>query len=174
MFRYSFPQNVFKTNVKYFHRNNFVTVCIPGYCEIGYTCHQCLSFISGSGGEMLIDDDTNTCSAVPIPKIEGAVPTYQLRINGNCASYHNLKVTIGNSVKCGDLRSVLFVEKLRPGCNDINNHFNVCDVTEEGESNGQKLCFMRCKCAESANQSVLHIVSGIIMKPMSICEIEKY
>ena len=113
---------------------------------------------------MLIDGDTNTCSAVTVPKIEWAIPTYQLRINGNYASYHNLKVTMGNSVKCGDLRSVLFVEKLRPGCNDISNHFSVCEVTEEGEYDGQKLCFMRCKCAESTNQSVLHIVSGIIMK----------
>ena len=123
---------------------------------------------------MLIDGNTNTCSAVPVSKIEGAIPTYQLRINGNCASYHNLKVIMGNSVKCGDLRSVLFTEKPRSGCNVINNHFSVCEVIEEDQYNGPKLCFMRCKCAESANQSVLHIVSGIIMKSMSICEIEKY
>ena len=111
--------------------------------------------------------------AIPIPTVEGAIPQYQIRINGNCGGNYNLKVTMGNSATCDDLRSVLFTEKPRSGCSDVNNHFSICDVIDEVPSGEQKLCFIRIKCAESANQSVIQIVSGIIMRPMSICEIEK-
>ena len=122
----------------------------------------------------MIDGDTNTCTAVPVPKIEGAIPQYQLRINGNCTNIPNLLVTMGTTATCDDLRSVLFTEKPRSGCSDINNHFSICDVIDEVPSGEQKLCFMRCKYAESANPCELHIVSGLIRKPLSICEIVKH
>ena len=110
---------------------------------------------------------------MPVHKIEGAVPEYQLGINGNCTSNLSLMVTIESSASCTDLRSVLFTEKPRSGCNDVNNHFNVCDVTNEIQSGKQKECFVKCKCDESANQCVLHIVSGIIRGTVNICEIMK-
>ena len=149
-------------------------MCFPGYYKSDLTCLPCLSFISGSSGEVLIDRDTNTCAAVPVPKIDGAMPQYQLGINGNCTSDLSLMVTTETSESCADLRSVLFTEKPRSGCSDVNNHFSLCDVTNEIQSGKQKECFMKCKCAESANQCVLHIVSGLIRKAVNICEIVKY
>ena len=79
----------------------------------------------------MIDGDTNSCSAIPVPKIEGAIPQYQLGINGNCTNNPDMIVIIGKSATCDDLRSVLFTQKPRSGCSDVNNHFSVCDVTIE-------------------------------------------
>ena len=56
----------------------------------------------------------------------------------------------------------------------VRNHFDVCHVTAEFKFYKTRQCYMRCKCAESANQCVLHIVSGISRKSVSICEIVKY
>ena len=122
----------------------------------------------------MIDGDINTCSAVPIPKIKGAIPQYQIGINGTCTKNPNLIVTMGISATCSDLRSALFTEKPRSGCNGVRNNFDVCDVTAEFKFYNTRQCYMRCKCAESANQCVLHIVSGISRKSVSICEIVKY
>ena len=122
-------------------KDSLISVCIPGYYKSSLTCQPCLSSIYGSGGEVLIDGDTNTCAAVPVHKIEGAVPQYQLSINGNCTSNLSLMVTMESSGSCADLRSVLFTEKPRSGCNDVNNHFNVCDVTNEIQSGKQKGMF---------------------------------
>ena len=165
-----FSESCVVRNENISNKNPFLSVYLKGYCEIGTTCQPCLSFISGSGGEVLIDRDTNTCAAVPVPKIEGAVPRYQLSIISNI----NLMVTMETSASCADLRSVLFTEKPRSGCSDVNNHFSVCDVTNEIQSGEQKQCTMKCKCAESTNQCVLHIVSGLIRKAVNICEIMKY
>ena len=52
------------------------------------------------------------------------------------------------------------------------NIYGVCDVINEKQIDGKRVCEMRCKCAESADQCMIHIFSGITPRDMSICEIK--
>ena len=72
---------------------------------------------------------------------------------------------------CAELRDTVFMEK--SGCDDTNPQYGICDVIEDRQSaGGKRECTMRCKCAESADQCMIDIFSGITLKDVSICEIK--
>ena len=80
-------------------------------------------------------------------------------------------VTGEESTTCDELRGTIFMEK-PSDCGEGNPHYGVCDVINEKQMDGKRVCAMRCKCAESADQCLIHIFSGITPKDMSICEIK--
>ena len=149
----------------------YFSVCAFGLYENGSTCSPCLKLISGSGGENLIDGDTSTCSQVPF--LSGTVSHhYELGIHSNCTQPEiSVSVSVETSATCDDLRDTVYMEIPLSGCNDVNTQYGVCDVINENQIDGQRVCAMRCKCAESADQCMIHIFSGITPKDISICEI---
>ena len=96
---------------------------------------------------------------------------YQLGIHGNCTQPEvGVSVTAENSTTCAELRDTIFTKKPRSGCDSL--HYRACDVIAERQSiNGKRECGMICKCAESADQCVIYILSGTTPKDLSICEI---
>ena len=142
-----------------------------GLFENGSSCSPCLKLISGSGGENLIDGDTNNCS--PVPFLQGTVSRhYELGIHSNCTrSEISVSISMETSATCAELRDAIFLEKPRSDCVDDSPHYGVCDVINENQADGKRVCEMRCKCAESADQCLIHIFSGITSKDISICEI---
>ena len=146
-----------------------LSVCTPGFYEEGATCLPCVKLISGSGGENLTDGDTNTYSEVPF-KVKTATLQYQLMIGDNCVKPQiNLVVTIDNSTTCHDVRGSIFIEKPHSGCHA--RKFSACFIMAEKQS-GKRACSLNCNCAESADQCMIYIFSGITPKDISICEIK--
>ena len=137
-------------------------------------CSQCLKLVSGTGGENLIDHNASTCSLVPFGNSVTVSRHYELGIHGNCTHPEVAVLITGeNSTKCAELRYAIFMEKPRSDCSDDNPHYGVCDIiTERQATDGKIVCAMKCKCAESADQCLIHIFSGITPKDMSICEIK--
>ena len=120
----------------------------------------------------MIDRDTATCSLVPFQANATVSRLYDLIIHRNCTQPHiKLFVPVDNSTTCDELRDVVFTEKQGPGCNGVSMHFGLCDVTNEKQLDGKRVCAMKCKCPESADQCMIHILSGITPKDINICEI---
>ena len=63
------------------------------------------------------------------------------------------------------------MKKPLSGCNDVSPHYDVCDVINEKQIDGKRVCEMRCKCDESADQCMIHIFAGITPKDIGVCEI---
>ena len=147
------------------------SVCAPGFYENGTSCLPCAKFISGSGGENLTDGDINTCAPGPFQN-KMRFRHYQIGIHDNCIKPEvNVSVAVDNSTTCDDVRGAIFSEKPHSGCND--KRFGACTFTGENQFvRNKRICSLRCKCAESADQCLVHIFSGITPKEMSFCEIK--
>ena len=132
---------------------------------------SCLNLISGSGGENLADGDTNTCSPVSFKTRKAAID-HTLGVHGNCTQPEiNVRVTIEISATCDEVRDAVFMDEPRSGCNEDSTQYVACDVINENQSDAKRVCSMRCKCAKSVNQCLIHIISGVTPKDLSICEI---
>ena len=133
----------------------------------------CVKVVSGSGGTSLIDGDTATCSLLPFRTYATPSHHYDLSIHRHCAQPEiAVLITVENSTACAELADTVFMEKLS-GCNDANPYDVGCDLIREMQSaEGRRVCEMRCKCADSADQCMIHILSGITPKDIDICEIK--
>ena len=148
------------------------SVCAFGLYENETTCSPCVKLISGSGGENLIDGDSSTCSPVPFRTNRTVSRHYELGIHGHCTRPEIAVLVTGeNSTTCDELRGAVFMEK-PSDCGEGNPHYGICDVINEKQSNGKRMCAMRCKCAESVDKCLIHIFSGITPKDMRICDIK--
>ena len=153
---------IFSTNTK---------VIIQKVKELFSQCSDsCTKLISGSVGENLTDGDTNTCSPV---RNKNKKYHYQLGIHDNCVKPEvNVAVTVDNSTTCYDVRGAILTEKPNSKCDDVTNVFHTCNVIADNQYHeGKRFCSLRCKCAASLNQCLIHIFPGIAAKDMSICEI---
>ena len=132
-----------------------------------------MKLISGSSGENFTDGDTNTCSSVPFQNKIG-FRHYQIGLHDNCIKPEvNMSVAVDKSTTCDDVRGAIFMEKSHSGCDNNGSMFAACSFTGENQSvNSKRICSLKCKCAESADQCIIHIFSGIIPKDISICEIK--
>ena len=149
-----------------------ISVCAFGLYEDGITCSPCLKLISGSGGEMLIDRDISTYSLVPFQTNVTVAIYYALAVHGNCSrSRITLRAAVDISTSCNDIRDAVFTEKQDSGCSGVRTHFGICDVINENLSHGTRICRMRCQCADSADQCLIHILSGVTPEDMNIYEI---
>ena len=132
-----------------------------------------MKVVSSAGWGSLIDGDPATCSLVPFGT--NATPSYHydLSIHRHCAQPEvAVLITVENSTGCAELADVVFMEKFS-GCNDANHYYVGCDFNAEVQSTeGRRVCEMRCKCAESADQCMIHILSGITPKDKGICEMK--
>ena len=151
-----------------------IPVCALGHFINGSRCLPCLRHVSGSGGEKLIDGNTSSCMVVP-QKTYGPNLLHVLSLHGNCTTESDvtLDVTMETTATCNDLRSVLVMAKPGSECNIFGDHFNVCDVLNTNQLGGKNVCSLECKCADSAEQCLIHVYSGLdITTPdLSICEI---
>ena len=121
-----------------------------------------MKLISGSGGGSVIDRDLATSSLVPFQTNATVAIHYALAIHGNCTHHYiTLRAVVDTSIACDELRDAIFTEKQDSGCSDVSTYFGVCDVINENQSDGTRVCRMRCQCAESADQCLIHILSGI-------------
>ena len=81
-------------------------------------------------------------------------------------------ITVENSTVCTELADAVFIEKFSR-CSDGNPYYVGCYLIAEIQSaDGKRVCEMRCKCADSADQCMIHILSGITPKDMGICDIK--
>ena len=128
-----------------------------------------MKLISGSGGQNLTDGDINTCS-----KNKMGFHQYQIGLHDNCIKAEvNVFVAVDNSTTCDDVRGAIFTEKPHSGCNDNRPMFGACLFKGENQSvDGRRICLLKCKCTESADQCIIHIFSGTTPKDMNICEIK--
>ena len=95
---------------------------------------------------------------------------YELGVHGNCTQPQiSVQVTTDKLTTCEEMRDAVFMQKT--GCNNVSPQYGICDVINEKQTDGKRMCAMRCKCAESADQCLIHIFSGITPKDISICEI---
>ena len=99
---------------------------------------------------------------------------YQIGLHDNCIKPEvNVTVAVDNSTTCDDVRDVVFMEKPQSGCDDNRSMFSACLFKDENQPvNGKRICLLKCKCTESADQCIIHIFSGITPKDMNICEIK--
>ena len=150
----------------------YFSVCAFGFYEDGSTCLPCVNLISGSDGENLIDGDTNTCSSVSFGGRK-AVIDHTLGVYGNCTEPEiNVRVTMEISATCDELRDAVFMDEPSSGCNYDSSQYVACDVISENQSNGKRVCSLSCKCAESADQCLISIISGMVLTDLRICEIK--
>ena len=98
---------------------------------------------------------------------------YDLNIHRHCAQPEvAVLITADSSTTCTELADAVFVEKFSR-CSDANPYYVGCDLIAGMQSaEGRRLCEMRCKCADSADQCMIHILSGVTSKNMHICEIK--
>ena len=98
---------------------------------------------------------------------------YEFGIHGDCSQPEvTVSITGKYSAACSELRDTVFMEKLSSDCDDVRPQYGICDVINEKQSDGKRICSLRCKCAESADQCLIHIFSGVAPKDMRICEIK--
>ena len=121
----------------------------------------------------LIDGDSATCSLLPFRTYATPSHHYDLSIHRHCAQPEvAVLITAQNSTVCAELANAVFMEKFSR-CSDGNPYYVGCDLIAEIQSaDGKRVCEMRCKCADSADQCMIHILSGITPKDMGICEIK--
>ena len=94
--------------------------------------------------------------------------------NGNDVT---VRVTVDNKTDCNDLVSAFSVKELDGDCSRNNMKMNRCSVIVGlvVDPTGNKVCRLRCKCADSADSCLIQIYSrGLVSNPpeMMICEIE--
>ena len=116
--------------------------------------------------------------ATPIPAHQFLSKTRQSFIN----IYSMSKITVSNHkwrqllplATPQHVMTSIFTEKPHFRCDHPTNIFGTCRVMNDGQSHdGKRFCSLRCKCAESADQYLIHIFSpGETPKNMSISEIK--
>ena len=129
----------------------------------------CLKPISGIGGEKLVDGNRSTCLTLEQPEDVARIQT-GLSVNQTCRNglKINAIVRVNEATQCHELLSIIVAEKPAPGCSKLRKCQEIGSLTEDGN----RVCKMRCDCADSANQCVLHMINEISTTNVDICEID--
>ena len=128
---------------------------------------------SGSDGQRLTDGDTTTC--VNIQPQDGAVLQYELNINKACSHDNQVlfNVTVTTETNCFETESVFFTEVTKNNnCGKNGKNVKRCEMTESDVDEGNRVCSLRCECAESAEICQVLVYSGVTPKNIHICEIK--
>ena len=140
----------------------------------GSECLPCATVSSSNDGQRLTDGDTDTC--VTIQPQDGAVLQYELSVNKTCSHDNtgSVKVTAAIETNCYDLESMFVTEGSEEKCGKNSVKMTRCEMTESAVDDGNRVCSLKCKCADSANSCVRSIQMYTPMKAMDvqICELK--
>ena len=123
---------------------------------------MCFWPVSGKGSN-LTDGSTNTCVTVP-SLLDGPSVQYTLAVNNTCIHGNHVNVSVTTKSLCDEIRSVVLMDRVST-CN--GKQASRCEVINSNEM----MCELRCKCAESANQCLIHLYSGVGNQKTEICKI---
>ena len=106
----------------------------------------------------LVDGETRTCIRLEQPQDRAQIQA-TLLVNNGCRNSPNinLNVTVKDQTDCNELLGMILIEKLPTTCSKVIKCQVVSSVIEEGN----RVCGMRCLCADSANQCLIHLVNEI-------------
>ena len=124
----------------------------------------------------MTDNDNSTCAPVNQATPDGAVLQYKYSVLKKCMDNDNfrLKVTMDSTFPCSCLRSVLFTEKLKETCDNMeSDRLRPCTILESQIMRNRSVCTLSCKCDTLSDQCFLQVYSG--MKPdipqFRVCDI---
>ena len=106
-----------------------------------------------------------TCLTLEQPQGGTHIQT-SLLVNDGCRNGPKVKlnVRVNYQTQCDHLLGMILIEKPSTTCSKAVN----CDVMSSVIEEGQKVCGIKCQCADSAHQCLIHLVNDINVE---ICEI---
>ena len=129
---------------------------------------------NGNSNDVLTDGSTDTCAIIP-RSYECCKVEYSVIVNGTCIhdNVFNIDVTMTAVSACDAMRSVMFVHKVSR-CDSRSNvkRGSRCELTSTDFINAKTTCSMRCECADSADQCLVHLYSGLNEVDVQICEMK--
>ena len=127
---------------------------------------------SGNDGQKLTDGDTNTC--VNIQPQDGAVLQYELNLNEACSHDNHVFVnaTVPMETNCCDLETIFINRKADKNCANNTVKMTRCKIIESHVDEGNRMCSLKCECAESAKTCHVNIYSSVKPVNVQICEIK--
>ena len=127
---------------------------------------------NGNSSSVLTDGSTSTCVLVPRSD-ECCKVEYSIVVNGSCIhdNIFNIIVTMATGSMCDALTSVMFVSKVSH-CEGNVKRGSRCEVVSAEIINDKTTCLMRCECADSADQCLVHLYSGLSQVDVEICEMQ--
>ena len=137
---------------------------------------KCFASLNGTGNssDLLTDGSTDTCVIIPRSD-ECCNAEYSVIVNGTCihGNEFNINVTMETGSACDVMRSVMFVNKVSH-CDGKSNvkRGSRCEIASTDSINGKTTCSMRCECADSADQCLVHLYSGLNQVDVKICELQ--
>ena len=137
---------------------------------------KCLFPVNGTGtgnnSDVLTDGSTCTCALVS-KSDECCKVEYSIIVNGSCIhdNVFNINVTMVTGSVCDDVTSVMFVNKVSH-CDGNVKQGSRCEVVSADVINDKTTCSMRCECADSADQCLVHLYSGLSQVDVRICEMK--
>ena len=140
------------------------------------TVGGCLTLLSGNDGAILVDGNTDNCTAPP-QSPDGLSVQYELSVRRACGNGTDvtIRATVDNKTDCNTLGSVLSVKEDDDDWSRNSIKMNRCTLIQVVIESDKKVCRLSCKCADSADSCLLQICSrGLVPNPpeIKICEIE--
>ena len=145
--------------------------CSSGYFVNGTTCSSCATLTSG--GEEFMDNDINSC--INMQQESRASLEYKLIVNENCLSANHLSLKIIASIEtsCYYLELKFVTEKVYNSCGGKGFSFKGCQIKGSDVDGQNKICFLSCKCADSARNCEVQVFSSRVSPlEVQICEIQ--
>ena len=104
---------------------------------------------------------------------DGAVLQYELNVSKNCSHGNHVSVdaVVAPEGNCYDLESMFLTPEKDDECGRNNRKATRCEVIEDFVIGGDKVCSLRCKCADSADYCQVHVYSSIKQNNIQICEV---
>ena len=132
---------------------------------------SCSTVTSGRDGQKLTDGDTNTC--VNIQSRTGVILKYEINVNKDCSHDNHvfINATVVMATDCYDLESVFVTEKPESSCSNGGMIVHKCIMIEFVVQGDNRVCSLRCKCAESVNSCAIQVYSNVKPINIQICEI---
>ena len=129
---------------------------------------------TGNSNDLLVHGSTDTCVIIPRSD-ECCNPEYSVIVNGSCihGNAFNIIVTMETGSARDVMSSSMFVNKVSH-CDGRSNvkRGSRCEITSTDVINGKTTCSMRCECADSADQCLVHLYSGPNQVDVEICEMQ--
>ena len=106
----------------------------------------------------LVDGGINTCLKLQEPQNRAQIKA-SLLVNNGCRNSPNinLNVTVKDQAECNELLGMVLIEKPTTTCSKVTK----CEVVSSAIAEGNRVCGMRCLCADSASQCLIHLVNEI-------------
>ena len=137
---------------------------------------KCIHPVNGPGtgnrGVVLTDGSTSTCAVIQRSD-ECCKAEYSFIVNGSCIHDNTITiiVTMETGSVCDALTSVMFVSKVSQCGGNVKRGLR-CEITSTDVIDDKPTCSMRCECADSADQCLVHLYSGLNQVDVKICEIQ--